>query len=238
LNPHGSPRHHLNVVPCSPLVPLNARNLTHVRVSGIRPFRRYPRIPFDILWSARNVEELEVDWAGDTMSYVDTSTGEIITAYLFVAVLPASSYPFAYAYEDMKMPSWIDAHVRTFEYMGGVPKVIIPDNTKTAVIKSDRIDPILNKSYYEMASHYRTTIVPARAGKPKDKASDENKVGHLSRRIIAALRNRQFFSLYEINQAIAEELVKVIHRPFQKMEGNRLTTLEQKINLVCNPCIL
>jgi transposase len=89
--------------------------------------------------------------------------------------------------------------------MGGVPKIIIPDNTKTAVIKSGLVDPVINKSYNEMARHYRTTIVPARAGKPKDKAADENMVGHLSRRIIAALRNRQFFSLYEINQAIAEE---------------------------------
>jgi transposase len=86
-------------------------------------------------------EELEVDWAGDTMSYVEISTGEIMVAYVFVAVLPASSYPFAYAYGDMKTPSWIDAHVRTFEYMGGVPKVTIPDNTKKAVIKSDRVDP-------------------------------------------------------------------------------------------------
>lgn len=178
-------------------------------------------------------EELEVDWAGDTMSYVEISTGEIMVAYVFVAVLPASSYPFAYAYGDMKTPSWIDAHVRTFEYMGGVPKVTIPDNTKTAVIKSDRIDPVLNKSYNEMARHYRTTIVPARAGKPKDKAADENMVGHLSRRIIAALRNRQFFSLYEINQAIAEELVNVINRPFQKMEGNRLTAFEQ----IDKPCL-
>ena len=135
-------------------------------------------------------EEMEVDWAGDTMSYVEISTGEIIVAYVFVAVLPASSYPFVYAYGDMKTPSWIDAHVRTFEYMGGVPKVTIPDNTKTAVIKSDRVDPVLNKSYNEMARHYRTTIVPARAGKPKDKAADENMVGHVSRRIIAALQKQ------------------------------------------------
>ncbi|HBF40008.1 MAG TPA: IS21 family transposase, partial [Firmicutes bacterium] len=144
-------------------------------------------------------EELEVDWAGNTMSYVDRETGEIKPAYIFVAVLPASDYPFAYAFGDEKIPNWLDAHVRAFEYFGGVPKVIIPDNTKTAVIKADLVDPVLNKSYMEMAAHYHTTIIPARAGKPKDKAADENMVGHVSRRIIAALRNKQFFSIHEIN---------------------------------------
>lgn len=172
-------------------------------------------------------EEVEVDWAGDTMSYVDTSTGEVRPAYVFVAVLPASSYPFAYAYEDTKTPSWIDAHVRAYEYFDGVPKVTISDNTKTAVIKPDRIDPVLNKSYNEMARHYRTTLIPARARKPKDKAADENMVLNVSRRIIAALRNRQFFSMYEINQAISEELVKFVHRPFQKLEGNRMSAFEK-----------
>jgi transposase len=172
-------------------------------------------------------EEMEVDWAGDTMSYVDINNGGIKSAYVFVAVLPASSYPFAYAYEDMRTPNWIDAHVRAYEYFGGVPRITISDNTKTAVIKPHRVYPELNKSYNEMARHYRTTLIPARAGKPKDKAADENMVLNVSRRIIAALRNRQFFSIYEINQAIAEELVKLINRPFQKMEGNRLSAFEK-----------
>lgn len=171
-------------------------------------------------------EEMQVDWAGSKMTYIETETGEIKDAYIFVAVLPASAYPFAYAYDDMKISSWIDAHVRAFEYFGGVPKVTVPDNTKTAVIKPDIVDPALNKSYNEMARHYRTTLVPARAGRPKDKAADENMVGNVTRRIIAALRNNQFFSLHEVNQAIKEELVKFVNRPFKKMEGNRLIAFE------------
>lgn len=178
-------------------------------------------------------EEVETDWAGDTMSYVDVDSGEIIPVYIFVAVLPASSYPFAYAYENMKTPNWIDAHVRTYTYFGGVPRITIPDNTKTAVIKSDLVDPVLNRSYYEMARHYGTTIIPARAGKPKDKAAAENMVGNISRRIIAALRNRQFFSLYEINQAISEYLKKFTEKPFQKMDGNRMLAFER----LDKPCL-
>ena len=172
-------------------------------------------------------EEVEVDWASQTMSFVETGTGEIRTAYIFVAVLPASAYPFVYAYSDRKISSWIDAHVRMYEYFGGVPRITIPDNTKTAVITPDLVDPVLNKSYNEMAHHYQTTLVPARVRKPKDKAADENMVGHVSRRTIAVLRSRQFFSLYEINQAIKEELIKLVNRPFQKMEGNRLTAFQK-----------
>lgn len=171
-------------------------------------------------------EEVEVDWAGDTMSFVDTNTGEMKPAYIFVAVLPASHYPFVRAYADMKTASWIDAHVKAYEYFGGVPRITISDNTKTAVIKANKIDPVLNKTYHEMAKHYRTTIIPARPGRPKDKGSDENMVLNVSRRIIAALRNRQFFSLSEINQAIDEEVINLINRPFQKMQGNRISAFE------------
>lgn len=171
-------------------------------------------------------EEMQVDWAGSTIPYMDASTGEVKQAYIFVSVLPASAYPFVYAYGNMKQPSWIDAHVRAFEYYGGVPRITIPDNTKTAVKTPDLVDPQLNASYTELAGHYGTTLVPARPRKPKDKAADENMVGNVSRRILAALRNHQFFSLLEINEAIKDELAKFINRPFQKLEGNRLTAFE------------
>jgi len=168
-------------------------------------------------------EEVQVDWAGQTVPYIDTGTGEVRAAYIFVAVLPASAYPFVYAYDDRKLSNWIDAHIRTYEYFGGVPLVTIPDNTKTAVITPDVTEPVLNRSYNAMANHYSTAIVPARRGKPKDKAADENMVGNVSRRILAPIRKVKFFSVYEINQAIAAELAKFIRRPFQKMEGNRIT---------------
>jgi transposase len=168
-------------------------------------------------------EEVEVDWAGLSLSYTHTITGEEVKAYIFVAVLPASHYPFVYAYDNMQLPNWIDAHVRMFEYFHGVPRITIPDNTRTAVIGTDLFDPTLNRSYHEMAQHYRTTVLPARSRKPRDKGSDENMVNNVTRRILAPLRDRRFFSLHEINKAIAEELQKFIHRPFKKREGNRLS---------------
>jgi len=130
-------------------------------------------------------EEMQVDWAGYTVTYVDVVTGVVRAAYIFVAVLPASAYPFVYAYDGKKLANWIDAHVRAFEYFGGVPAILIPDNVKTAVITPDVTDPVLNRSYNDMANHYSIVIVPARSGKSKDKAADENMVGNVSRRILA-----------------------------------------------------
>jgi transposase len=172
-------------------------------------------------------EEMQVDWAGQQVPYVEPSTGKEKAAYVFVAVLPASAYPFVYAYENTKMENWIDGHVRAFESFGGVTNFTIPDNVKSAVTTPDLFDPCLNKSYCEMAKHYGTIIIPARSYRPRDKAADENMVGNVTRRILAPLRNRQFFSLYEINEAIKEEFEKFIRRPFQKMEGNRLTAFEK-----------
>jgi transposase len=180
-------------------------------------------------------EEMQVDWAGQVLKFTDRLTGEVKEAYIFVSVLPASAYPFVYAYTDTKICNWIDAHVRAFDYYRGVPKVTIPDNTKTAVLTPDIFDPVLNRNYYEMAQHYGTTIIPARSYRPKDKAADENMVGNVSRRILAPLRNTQFFSIYEINQALKEQLEKFIRRPFQKMEGNRLTLFERLDKSILKP---
>lgn len=171
-------------------------------------------------------EEMEVDWAGTTMAYMDRESECTKQAYLFVAVLPASRYPFVYAYPNMKLASWIDAHVRAFRYFGGVPKIIIPDNTKTATTKSDSYDPILNQTYSEMARHYHAAVVPARALRPKDKASTEGHVKITGQRIIAKLRNEQFFSLADLNNEISVQLDRIIHKEFQKIPETRQSLFE------------
>lgn len=171
--------------------------------------------------------EMEVDWAGSTVAYCNPKTGEVRDAYIFVAVLPASHYPFIRAYDNMQIANWIDAHTKAYNCFGGVPKITIPDNAKTAVIKAHRFNPTLNRNYMTMAAHYRTTIVPARSRTPKDKGSVENAVGIITRRILAPLRNRQFFSVAEINEALGQGADKLVLEPFQKMEGNRKSLFEQ-----------
>jgi len=134
-------------------------------------------------------EQIEVDWAGDPAYISNPETGEPKKAFVFVEVLSYSRYAYAEAFEDEKQKSWIKAHVHMFEYFGGVSKILVPDNCKTAVIHNRKFDNELNKVYQELAEHYGTAIIPARVRTPKDKASAEGTVGNISTWIIAALRN-------------------------------------------------
>lgn len=168
-------------------------------------------------------ELIEVDWAGSTAALVDRDTGELTQAYVFVAVLPFSQYSYVEAFLSMKQESWIAAHVNMYQYFGGVSKILVPDNLKTGVIKTDWHNPELNKTYREMSEHYNTAIIPARVRKPKDKASVESTVGSISTWIIAVLRNEKFFTLSELNKSIKEKLTSFNSRPFQKKEGSRLS---------------
>jgi len=166
-------------------------------------------------------EECEVDWCGSAIPYFDKGRAQWLKAAVFVAVLPASAYPFARAYPDQRTASWIDAHISAFRFFSGVPRILVPDCTRTAVTESDLFDPVVSRGYAEMAAYYGATIIPARPGKPKDKGYVENTVGNVSRRIIASLRDERFTGIEEINARIAERLEALIDRPFQKMEGSR-----------------
>ncbi|MBG9541698.1 IS21 family transposase [Cytobacillus firmus] len=166
-------------------------------------------------------EQMEVDWAGQTMHITNNLTGEEAPVYIFVSALPCSQYAYVEGFLSMDVESWITAHIHAFEFYGGVTRIIVPDNLKTGVTKSSRTDPIINQSYQEMAEFYQTTIIPARVRHPKDKPSVEGNVGHISTWIIASLRNEKFFSLIELNKAIKEKLDVVNTKPFQKRKGNR-----------------
>lgn len=167
-------------------------------------------------------EQVEVDWAGDPAHIIDPDTGEIINAYLFVGVMTYSQYPYVEAFVDEKQPSWITAHVHMYEYFGGVAKILVPDNCRTAVDHNKGWkDQRINTVYQEMAEHYGTAIIPARVRAPRDKPNAEGCVGTISTWITAALRNEQFFSISELNHAIHEKLEIFSHRPFQKKEGSR-----------------
>lgn len=113
-------------------------------------------------------DAIQVDWAGDPLYITDPVTGEEDPAYIFVAVLPCSWKTYAEPCSDMKSENWLLCHVHAYNYYGGVPRLLIPDNTKTATIQNNRYETILNKSYQEMADHYGTAIVPARVKKPDD----------------------------------------------------------------------
>ncbi len=171
-------------------------------------------------------EKLFVDYAGLTIPVVDPATGQPSPAHLFVATLGASNYTFCRASMSQSLPDWIEAHVRAFAFFGGVPAIVVPDNLKAGVSRACRYEPDLNPTYHEMTRHYGTVVIPARARKPQDKAKVESAVLVIERWIVAALRNRSFFSLAELNGAIAEKLVEFNDRTFQKMNATRRSLFE------------
>jgi hypothetical protein len=140
-------------------------------------------------------EKMFVDYSGTKLQVMDWTTGEVLTAELFVAVLGASSVTYAEATWTQTLPDWIGAHTRAFNYFGGVTAIVVSDNLKSGIIKACFYEPNVNRTYEEMAKHYKTAIVPARPKKPRDKAKVEAGVQVATRWVIAKLRKRTFFSL-------------------------------------------
>ena len=171
--------------------------------------------------SHRAGEKLFVDYAGQTLPIVNAHSGEVHEAQIFIAVLGASNYTYAEATWTQSLPDWIASHVRTFEALGGVPEVVVPDNLKAAVQRAHRYEPDLNRTYAELAHHYGVAVVPARALRPRDKAKVEVGVQVVERWILARLRNHTFFSLRQANEAIAALLLALNARPFKKLPGSR-----------------
>lgn len=176
--------------------------------------------------SHRAGEKLFVDYAGHTAAVVDRTTGEVRAAQVFVAVLGASSYTYAEATWTQSLADWIASHVRALTFFGGVPEIVVPDNLRAAVIQAHRYEPDLNPTYQDWAAHYGLAIVPARVRKPRDKAKAEVGVQIVERWILAVLRNRVFFSLAELNDAIARLLEHLNARPFRKLPGSRRSAFE------------
>ena len=175
--------------------------------------------------------DVEVDWAGLRPKLIDPDTGEEEEAHVFVGVLPYSQYPYVEAFPDEAMASWIYAHVHMFDYFGGVPRIIIPDNCATAVDRKGvtrSADKRINKSYYHMAEYYGTAIMPTRVRKPKDKPSVEGSVGKVTMAVLAPLRNEQFFSVKELNAAIQERMGIFIHNNFQKKDFSRADLFKEE----------
>lgn len=162
-----------------------------------------------------------VDFAGDRMAIVDPGTGEVTEVEIFVAVLGCSGLLYVEATRGQDLKSWLQAHARMYAAYGGVPKVTTPDNLKSGVTKACWYEPELNRSYLQMARHFNTVILPARPGQPRDKGAVEAGVLVAERRVLAPLRNRRFFSLGELNEAIVKKTADVNGHPFRGQPTSR-----------------
>jgi transposase len=172
-------------------------------------------------------EKMFVDYAGATIPIHDPRSGDVHAAAVFVAVLGASSYTFAEATTGQDLRNWVGSHMRAWEFFGGVAEVVVPDNLKSAVTHPSYYEPDLNPTYRDLGEHYGVAIIPARPYRARDKAKAEVGVQVVQRWIVAALRKHKFFSLAEVNQAVAELLVRLNQRPFRKREGSRVTLFAQ-----------
>ncbi len=172
-------------------------------------------------------EKTFVDFSGKHPHIVNRTTGEEIPVELFVGVLGASSYAYAEATESQQLPDWIDAHTRMLEYFGGSSAVWVPDQLKSGVSRSCRYEPDINRTYQELAAHYGAVVIPARPRKAKDKAKVESMVLVAQRWILARLRNRTFFDVSELNEAIRELLKELNDRPMQRIGKSRRELWEQ-----------
>jgi transposase len=185
------------------------------------------RLDLTLRQEHRAGEKLFVDHAGQTVSIVDPSTGEVHQAAIFVAVLGASNYTYAEATWKRDLAGWIGSHARALEFFGGVPAAIVPDNWKTGVKDPCYYEPDLNPTYRDLADHYGTVILPARVGKPRDKAKVEAAVLIVERWVLAALRKRTFHTLAELNRAIRELLDHLNQRQFRKLDTTRARLFEE-----------
>jgi len=171
-------------------------------------------------------EKLFVDWAGQTTPIYNAQDGSLSQAHLFVAVLGASNKTYVEAFENEQLPAWIAGHCHAYTFFGGVARVTVPDNLKSGVTRPCRYEPVLHRTYQEMAEHYGTVIIPARVLRPRDKAKVETGVQIAERQILAVLRDQRFFNVGELNRAMGPLLSQLNAQPFQKLEGSRNSWFE------------
>ena len=171
-------------------------------------------------------ERMFVDYSGTRMAVIDPTTGAARPAEIFIAVMGASNMTYVEASWSQALPDWIGAHTHAFAAFGAVPTLVVSDNLKSGVIRACFYEPQINRSYAEMAAHYGTAILPARPYKPRDKAKVEGAVLLVQRWIIARLRNRQFFSLEELNAAIRDEVARLNARVSRHLGASRQQLFE------------
>jgi len=166
-------------------------------------------------------DKVFIDYSGLTMPIYNAQTGEITKAQIFVAVLGASGYTFAHATASQKQEDFILSHVLAYEFFGGVPRIVVPDNLKSAIIFNNKDGIVVNESYAALNRHYNIVVEPARPGKPKDKPKAEQGVQGIQRYILARLRHQKFFDIDSLNEAIGNLLDDYNNKIVKHLEQSR-----------------
>jgi hypothetical protein len=182
-----------------------------------------------------SAEKLFVDYSGLVMPIHNQRTGEVDTAQIFVAVLGASGYTFVHSTHSQKQEDFIYSHVMCYNFFGGVPRVVVPDNLKSAIISNNKKGIVVNESYADLNRHYSIAVEPARPRKPKDKPKAEQGVQAIQRYILARLRHHKFFSVDELNDAIASLLDRYNNKIIKHLQKSRTEMYEEIDKAYLNP---
>lgn len=180
-------------------------------------------------------DKVFVDFTGDNLHYVDRASGEVVPCEVFVATMGYSNFTFVGAVHSQKIPDVVSAMVSALNYIGGSPRAIVPDNLKSAITLSDKYEPVVNEVFLDMANHYGMVVLPARAGKPKDKAKVERAVTISYQRVFAPLRKLTFYSLQELNTALLEQATILNHRKMQQHDHSREVFMERDERALLRP---
>jgi transposase len=172
-------------------------------------------------------DKMFVDYSGKRPRILDKATGEATEVELYVAVLGASNYTYAEATFTQRVPDFVASTTRALAFFGGVPRAIVPDQLKSAVIVASRYEPGLQRSFDELGRHYGTTILPARPASPRDKAKVEVSVQIVQRWILARLRNQVFYTLGELNARVQELLADLNARIMKLYKASRSELFER-----------
>lgn len=183
-----------------------------------------------MVMNRRAGERLEVDWAGETLTCYDEETGELVKAYIFVGVMAYSNYFFVYATPTMKSEDWIEAHVNMFDFFEVVPRILCPDNCKTAVLKNTKSELVLQRNYRQLGEHYSVSILPARPYKPRDKSIAELTVKLVTMHIIAEIKSEPTYTSFKLLNERIVTLTEVCNQmPFQRQfKDNQVVSRESK----------
>lgn len=205
---------------------------THPDGYGISQFKHYfaqwrAQVNPSMRMEHKAGDKLYVDFAGDKLTIIDKQSGEVQSVEVFVAILGASQLTYVEAVTSQQKEDFIAACEGALHYYGGVPAAIVPDNLKSAVIKSSKYEPVLNETFADFAQHYGTTVLPARAYHPQDKALVEGAVKIVYTRIYAKLRTAQYFTLDELNNAILIALEQHNAAPLKGRNYSRRQQFEE-----------
>jgi len=180
-------------------------------------------------------DKVYIDFTGKKLSYVDKETGEVVPVEVLVTCLGYSQLIYVEGMRNQKGESFVGGCENALRFYQGATKALVPDNLKSAVTVASKYEPKINEMYREFANHYGMVVYPARSRKPQDKSLVEKAVSIVYNQIYAVLRNRVFYSLEELNQAIWDCLDQINNKNFQGKPFCRRDLFEQEERHLLSP---